>query len=279
MTDAWTELDDAPVTDPVVAAFEKFDRTIRPSNASVGSIYEELQRLSDVLGKASFETRATGSQVRATAVADLSDIDLLAIAKRPMSGQKSEPQEILRSLESILMKSGLPVDRTLTTVSVDLGGDLRVDITPATVRPIANHNDYLVPDVAGKGWIGYAPRLHDALVEDAVTRLGPHFRPMVRMLKWWSKHHSNAWQSFAIEGLVNEVFRSDIPAYPLAVSEYFASDSVTASTDRSALGALRESRNLAQEAVGLSMDEPGACSRASELWRGVFGDRFPRISA
>jgi hypothetical protein len=161
-----------------------------------------------------------------------------------------------------------------------------VDIVPAT--RVTNDDDtvnyYEIPDMTNNRWLQSRPRAHNTAIADASERQ----RELIRMIKTWNRAHSELMQSYHIEVLVlslpdvtltwpaeiryffeQAVARLHTPLFhpndtPGRVDEYLDWSTRVAVKER-----LERARNRARIA------EQASAERAIELYRVIFGDKFP----
>jgi hypothetical protein len=167
------------------------------------------------------------------------------------------------------------------TVTVRYSDWPNVDILPAL--PTTDPKGFLISTESGAGWQPYSPDEHDRIVSAASKRLGPRFKKLTRIIKWWNYTTDTPLKSYEIEALVAQTFPSNIPDYTEAICRIFyeilrklASDGVREgdSVQLKAGSAWSISRQ-AQDLATAGRDIEGLRS----LLRRLFGDSFPHVSS
>ncbi len=113
------------------------------------------------------------------------------------------------------------------------------------------------------------------------------------MMKWWNHQHSFFLQSFHIEIIALKTFRGNLSDYPQDVYRYFDKaveivrrplshdgnrvDSYLDSHRRKeAVKRLKTARGKALEAWKCTSGRKKDHAKAINLWRQIFGDKFPK---
>ena len=160
-------------------------------------------------------------------------------------------------------------------------------------RRIGNSPVYRIPDMNSERWINSKPEKHSEVMNCRNMTCGEFFKRIVKMIKWWNHQHSSFLQSFHIEVIALKTFNSQISHYPRAVYIYFSSaaqrvksplwydgsqvDSYLDNQKRKeAVIRLETARRKALEAWKCTLGRNNDYERAVNLWRQIFGDRFPR---
>jgi predicted nucleotidyltransferase len=278
------------MTDPLVDAFDMFDRRIQPTDAQIRLAMGRGQRLSQLLSRNSqiFECRVVGSIVRSTAIRIFSDVDILAVFNLPGCPEMADSRELLTLAKSILGHHMQTMICNDNTISLRFSKWPNVDVLPAMATGRSGANGTLrIPTRSGT-WQYYSPGNDDQLVVDAVLRLGQGFRSVVRIFKWWNKLSNEVMSSFEVERLAREVFAQGLPDCPRAIQMLFAAitqdqDGMSVSHSRYAGSVISsESSDIVRRACDLAAQAQQATAiadfrGASLLWRRLLGDRFPFV--
>jgi predicted nucleotidyltransferase len=265
------------LTDPLTEAFDLFDQCVKPSPTQKYAAVSRGQRVSQLLSqnKRIVECRIVGSLIRSTAIRHFSDIDILAVFDSRGDSQDS-PQELLDLTSRVADSFGVVVSSNPTTVSLQYSDWPNVDILPARVATTdVRHRTFRIPAGSGQTWQLYLPDRHDRMVRDGSARLGPRFKTIVRIVKWWNRLNNEIVRSYEIEELVNDLFKTEIPVYSEAIYRTFnamllklASAGVPDSVMTAWLLS-REARDLATaKASKQDLKVP---------FRRLFGEQFPLV--
>ena len=112
------------------------------------------------------------------------------------------------------------------------------------------------------------------------------------MIKEWNKEHSEFLQSFHIEVMAIRIFDSTISDYPWSLFQYFekavklatsslyyedecVDDYLDSEQRQEVIKRLETARDRARDAWYLTYNGRNRDKEAIEIWRQVFGERFP----
>jgi hypothetical protein len=141
-------------------------------------------------------------------------------------------------------------------------------------------------------WLISKPQAHTENLNAKAQACGSGFRPLIRMLKHWSRGHSDLIESYHIEAVALSVVQPPILNYPYEVYQFFeaaipafenifwyegsfADDYLTTKTRSDVVQRLRTARDLAQDAWLLDVQTPPNPAGAIAKWRQLFGNEFP----
>lgn len=288
-------LKDIEPSDSTVAACSSAHNTLRTALAE----HEEF-------GEVHVETFLSGSYKRYTAIRPTSvggvlqrpDVDIIAVTDHT---EDDEPKVVLDAVRKALVDAGyknLTVNRrsiNVKLITVDM------DVVPV----IENGDAYLIPDIHLKEWLPTNPPAHTQWTVDVNAKAGGHFKPLVKLFKWWRRVHLadlKRPKGFILECLVEKhmnysetnyetLFVTLLEAIRDAYGYYVAVgavpyledpgvpgnnvfSAVTAEEFKTFYSKVKEQARLARKAKDEKDEE-----EALELWRQVLGPRFPASAA
>jgi hypothetical protein len=153
-------------------------------------------------------------------------------------------------------------------------------------------NYYNVPDSNSGLWLPSRPRKHANAINERDKECGYRLKPLIRIVKKWSKEHSDLMESYHIEVLCLSIFDEDMSDYswevfrffdaavnlvsaPLAYEAGHADDYLGSEQRREVVKRLETARDKAREAWYLTFNGRTDDEKAVEIWRQIFGDKFP----
>lgn len=173
-----------------------------------------------------------GSYLRATAVRNVSDLDVLAVLK---AGEKAWGDSEKSSLTVLRnLKDALQVRLPATDIRSDenavvvhfRGGDRPVDVVPAFYKGPAtafrNYPLYKIPDGSG-GWLTTSPDAHNAYLKAENSSSRGKLTRLAQLAKWWAACHPHvSMTSFYAEMIIASegICRSPI-GYASALHGFF----------------------------------------------------------
>ncbi len=164
----------------------------------------------------------TGSYMRNTMIAPLSDADIDVFFVLSSEYYKADGQEFLLDKVRDVLK------KTYTTPQVSRNGqavtiffkDFEVDVVPAFSR---QGGGYFIADSVLKRWIPTDPKKHIDLWSQANKAHDYTFIPFLKMLKAWNKKNGRSLRSFHLECLSLKVLEGyAITYYPSALCYFFS---------------------------------------------------------
>ena len=235
-----------------------------------------------------------GSIPKGTALKAHADLDVIVVLHFGTHIKDKTPSQVLQAVRDVLGEYKTGVRKNGQAVTLSYTSWPSVDIVP--VARVDNDGGgvayYYVPNMNTETWIQSRPRLHAKTVAAKAETCGYRFLPLVRMLKQWNRAHSELMSSYHIEVLALSAFDSTIDDYPWAVYQFFeravalaarslpyagayADDYLDAATRRQVVQRLQVAKDRARNAwyrtYGTNADDEGAI----EIWRHIFGDKFP----
>lgn len=292
--------------------FVKYLREIQPKRANRERAIQLHTTLRDRLEKAKDDTFSSwysgsflyGSYIRNTAIHPIKDVDVCLLLD--MEIDNYTPEQVVRRLKNVLEELGYE-DKTAyqrRSIRIDMSGTT-MDAVP--VVPIDGEDAVLhIPDRALKEWIHTHPKAHMEAATQINKSCGKRYIPLVKIVKAWYRYQAKEKREierpkpkgFTLEVLVAHYQDSDAPTYaeafvnflqnlinacgmqlkqgifpevpdPGLPGEYLK---VTFEPDEAKLfvGIVEESLDLAKRALAAE-----TIGESAELWRDVFGNRFP----
>lgn len=232
--------------------------------------------------------------MRHTALKAHADLDVIVVLHWTEHIKGKRPSEILQAVRDSLAGYATQVRKNGQAVTLYYKSWPNVDVVPVSKATNADGtvDHYDVPDTNTETWLTSRPRRHSKAILDAATLCGPMFLPLVRMVKEWNRVHSDLMSSYHIEVLALRVFSATITDYPWAVYQYFdraaklaasrlsyeggyADDYLDAPTRKDVVARLQTARERSGDAWYQTYGERDDHKKAIEIWRSVFGGRFP----
>ena len=161
---------------------------------------------------------------------------------------------------------------------------------------------YLIPDRKQEGWILMNPPRHTSWTENINALAGGHFKPLVKLMKWWRRQHPtiakkpkgfviecitaecmNYSETYygelfvqTLENIVNkyelDVLLNTVPNIPdPAGTGNFVTNGITPDAFAGFYNKAKVHAELGRKALNETDVE-----KATELWKKIFGDRFPK---
>lgn len=171
-----------------------------------------------------------GSYVKNTQIKPRTDIDIFVVLDSSYWTDQGldTPRKVfillLRNLRKTYPSSKIRSDGQAITVQQSSG--FKIDVIPAYAT---TSNTYIIPNQHGQTWIPCNPKNHIKYLTDWNQALSGKLKPLIKMVKCWSKVHEVPAKSFHIELLVVEAFKSLTPeaikevcsSYPRAITHIF----------------------------------------------------------
>lgn len=240
---------------------------------------------------------ATGSIPKDTALKSKADLDVMVVLhwERHIKGKTCE--QVLQDVRDVLAEYRTNVRKNGQAVTLYYKTWPNVDIVPVSVTYNADDatsvNHYNVPDMNTGKWLWSRPRRHAAAINERAVACGVTFKPLVRIIKQWNAEHSTLMESYHIEALALRICTAPLSAYswdvfnffdeavklvaaPLEYDGGYADDYLDDYDARfEVLKRLRTARDRARDAWYLTYNGRDQHENAIEIWRQIFGSRFP----
>jgi hypothetical protein len=246
------------------------------------------------------ESFLTGSYARHTKIHPLNDIDVMLVRNSVRVGLASGGGILpLDALDGVVhaaraaFPNGVTVNRQSRSVNLSFAGlDFGFDLIPAWLR---NPDGFWIPDVSIGSWIPTDPHSHERLMTEANQRSGGRLKPVIKMIKHWSRHNYDLLCSFHVELICERAFRGlNIDSYQVGVASVLISLPAFIGTpamdpayglnrvDKPLSG--QELANLGNRAnydagnarTAIQLERSGRHEDAIAVWKHIFVGGFPR---
>jgi len=150
-----------------------------------------------------------GSYIKNTQIRPRSDIDIFVVldshyyTEQGMDTPRKVFGLLLRNLRKTYPNSKIRSDGQ--AVTIEQSGRFKIDVIPAY---LTSSNAYIIPNQRGQTWIPCNPKSHVKYLTDWNQTLNGRLKPLIKMVKVWSKLHEVSIKSFHLELLVTEAFKS-----------------------------------------------------------------------
>lgn len=247
----------------------------------------------------------SGSYARWTKTRPLQDVDVFCVLHEDEHAYRQRhPCAILERVEQILVpvygKDCVTIDRMAVTVDFGVTANendetddkvMSIDVVPAF--PKDDH--YEIPDERLDDWIQTNPDVHARLASEAHEAYQQEWKPLVRMIKKWNRHHGKpVTPSFLLEVMALGLLVPPLSGgYPYELKAFFASaadrihdiwpdpaglgPAVSGGMDLAQKGAARQALLDAETTVtrAILLARQGKNEEALRTWRTLFGPNFP----
>ena len=240
------------------------------------------------------EAFSSGSIPKYTALKNHADLDVIVALHYGKHIDGKTPTQVLQAVRDSLAEWRTGARRNGQAVTLYYKTWPNVDIVPVSrvVNDDGSVSHYNVPDSNTDTWIASRPKKHAADIEKKSSECGYNFRRIIKMIKHWNKAHSDYLQSYHIEVLALQVFNANLDDTPWSVFQFFEkarpllvsslwhelgfADSYLSWADRAEVlkrfdTAIDKSRSAWYKTYGGNDDHKGAI----EIWKQMFGDKFP----
>jgi hypothetical protein len=282
-------------------AFQRFKGALELSEShsqTASRAQQELrQRLSAYLSVE--DSFLTGSYARHTKIHPLNDIDILLVRNSARvdltaSGGVLASQaldEVAQAARSAF-GNGVAIKKQSRSVNLSFASlDFGFDVIPGWLR---QPNGYWIPDTDTSGWIPTDPHAHAQMMTDANDRSGGRLKPVIKMVKHWSRKNYDLFCSFHLELICEWVFRqSRIDNFQIGVASVLVSlpRFVGVQVKDPVYGLHRVDKPLSTEdlqrlhnrttsdadnaGAAIQLETAGRHAEAIEKWQYIFLEGFP----
>ncbi len=280
----------------VTASFDAFYENINLSgdhrqsaNARRDNVVNTLSNKFEII-----ESFATGSIPKFTALKGQADLDVMVALHYGKHIKDKTPTRVLQDVRDALAEWRTGARKNGQAVTLYYTTWPNVDIVPVSrvVNDDGTVAHYNVPDSNTDTWIPSRPKLHASNIESKASDCGFNFRRIIKMIKHWNKVHSDYLQSYHIEVLAQKVFDTNLDDTPWHVFQFFEkarpllttnlwhelgyADNYLSWSDRQEVlkrfdTAINRSRDAWHKTYRDAQDHKSAI----EIWRQIFGDKFP----
>lgn len=292
------------------ARFLEFLRDIEPSTTTKTNASKAHTRLRTLLQTdVGFRdlhrhTFLSGSYKRDTAIrprikagaADRPDVDIIVVTTHSFS---DNPESVMDELHAVLTRHYTPASRQARSVGVE-SSLADMDVVPL-IDPYDN-GEYYIADRLQRRWLRTNPPGHTSWTTRVNDSNGNRFKPLVKLFKWWRRENRTVAKrpkGFVLEVLAagnidaneahyGELFVGMLESIVVRYAQDIANGNVPELEDPSMpgnniLGGLSFSafegfynKIKSHAAIGrlaLKIDDQ---DKATEKWRILFGERFPK---
>ncbi len=150
-----------------------------------------------------FDSFLTGSYARYTKIDPLNDIDVMFVRNGERVALSSDgsgvyPDQALTQLVDAVQKAYLSaqIEKQARSVNVQRAGySFGFDLIPAWLR---SPNGFWIPDRETGTWLPTDPQSHADLLTAANKKSGEMLKPVIKMIKHWSRNNYDRIRSFHI---------------------------------------------------------------------------------
>jgi hypothetical protein len=155
----------------------------------------------------------TGSYARYTKIHPLNDIDVMLVRNAARVGLvTSGGIPAVQALDDVVgaarnaFPNGAKIARQSRSVNIAFADlDFGFDLIPAWLR---QPNGYWIPDGDTGSWMPTDPQAHERLVTQANDRTEGRLKPIIKMVKHWSRNNYDLLRSFHIELICENISRT-----------------------------------------------------------------------
>jgi hypothetical protein len=242
----------------------------------------------------------SGSYARYTKIFPLKDIDVILVRNRERvqlasDGRGISPGQALEEVAGAISRAyprSATVIKQARSVNLQLSGlEFGFDLIPAWLR---HPNGYWIPDTDRNLWLPTDPDAHARFMTQANERCDGKLKPVIKMVKHWSRKNYDLLGSFHLELLCARSFDIwELPNYQIGVatSLVFLRDHASEQMMDPIYGISRVDKPLSTtEQVNITnrinydanntlealrMENSGRHSEAIERWKHIFLSAFP----
>jgi hypothetical protein len=186
-----------------------------PSTTRTSQVQRVHQAIRSALGTAQFDTFLQGSYRNNTAIADINDVDIVALFKRSGTLTASEWENLFSHIAGRVRAAGLGGTASLGDKCVKFSGTLKADVVPAMYGTFSGADPVLIWSRRQRQSRQNFPRTHydNGVLRNALT---PSYKPTVRLMKRWARQFGRAattMPSFYLECAVHGVSTTKFDSY------------------------------------------------------------------
>ena len=224
-------------------------------------------------------------------------MDIIVVTNHSIS---DDPKDVVDLLFKTLRKKYPNIRRQARSVGIESN---KADMDVVPVIPCGTM--YLIPDRKQEEWLLTNPPGHTKWTEDRNRLAGGHFKPLVKLMKWWRRQNptiakkpkgfvieritaecmnyletyygelfvntlENIVNKYAVNALFNTVPNIPDPGVP----GNFVTDGITPAAFAGFFNKAKAHAELGRKALNETDAE-----EATKLWRQIFGNRFPKTEA
>lgn len=240
------------------------------------------------------ESFSSGSIPKYTALKEHADLDVIVALHYTEHVKDKTPTDVLQNVRDALAEWRTGARKNGQAVTLHYKTWPNVDIVPVsrTTDDAGNVLHYNVPNSNNDTWIVSRPKTHGSTIEAKSSYCGYNFRRIVKMIKHWNRIHSDYLQSYHIEALALRVFEVNLDDTPWNVFQFFklarplltdrlwydtgfADDYLTWSDRQEVLKRFDIATDKCLAAWHKTYNSNDDHKNAIEIWRQIFGGKFP----
>jgi len=210
------------------------------------------------------------------------------------SGGTSPSQAIdeVAQAARIAFPNGVTVKKQSRSVNLSFASlDFGFDLIPGWLR---DPDGYWIPDLGAGFWIPTNPQAHAGIMTEANERSAGRLKPVIKMVKYWSRNNYDLFCSFHLELIAEWAFRqSNVDSYQTGVALVLAylPRFVGVSMMDPAYGLNRVDKPLTSDELqklrsrvdhdsqsaraAIQLEAGGNHTSALDTWKGIFLHGFP----
>lgn len=288
--------------------FIEFLHDIEPSDttkSSASSAHTDLRsflRGHDVFQDYWLNDFLSGSYKRDTSIRPRSingeivrpDVDIIVVTNHSST---DNPKDVVDLLYTSLQEEYSDICRQTRSVGIKYY-KANMDVVPV----IPNGNIYLIPDCKQESWVPTNPSGHTKWTTEINDKAGGRFKPLVKLMKWWRRENptiAKKPKGFVLECITAECMDFQETYYgelfvktlETIVSKYgfyvslgqvppindpsvpgnLVTDGITPDAFSGFYNKVKAHADIGRKALNHTDPE-----KATEFWRIIFGDRFPK---
>lgn len=285
----------------VTEAFSTFKSNLELADREQDRAARTQEALRERIAKHIYIARSflSGSYVRHTKISPLNDIDVILVRNDQPAGLSTDgsgvrPDQAIGELVAAAQAAypAATVERQSRSVNLQLPGiGFGFDLVPAWRR---SPDGYWIPDTDTGSWLPTNPEWHAELLTQAHKNSGEKLKPVIKMMKHWSRKNLDLLRSFHIELICKDVFSKEssdtfqlgvatalvrLPSYvgvQMLDPAYSVSrvDKPLSEDDRNRLQRLVQ-HDSTQAIEALRAENRGDHAAAIEIWKKIFIYGFP----
>lgn len=241
----------------------------------------------------------TGSYARHTKIHPLNDIDVMFVRNGMRVGLTASggvlPSQALDGVAQAATSAfgnTVKIKKQSRSVNLSFAGlDFGFDVIPAWLR---QPDGYWIPDTDTSGWIPTDPHVHAQIMTDANERSGGRLKPVIKMVKHWSRKNYDLFCSFHLELICEWVFRQSridnfqtgVASVLVGLPQFVGVDVVDPvyrlhrvdkplSTEDFQRLHNRVTNDAEKARIAIQLENAGRHAEAIEKWQYIFVDGFP----
>lgn len=296
------------------SAFNKLIKDIEPSKTTKSRAKSAQSDLRKSLSKHEEfneyykESFLSGSYKRDTAIRpqkngkdiDRPDIDIIVVTSHTLA---DSPTDVVHLLYKALNEKYTNVKKQRRSIRIETS-DVDMDVVPI-IQPYANIDTYYIADRELERWVETNPKKYTIWTTDVNDKAKGRFKPLVKLFKWWRRENktvSKHPKGFILECITAEsmscsvkhygelfvsMFKSFVEKYSWYISNNLVptisdpgvpgnsiTEGLTFSAFEGFYNKVKSHAEIGEKALNEEDEEI-----ALNLWREVFGPRFPKFTS